>query len=422
MTETNETIASTRQTRCCIVGAGPAGAVLGLLLARAGVPVILLEAHHDFDRDFRGDTVHPSTLEILDQLGLAERLHQLPHGKIRQFQLHTAQTRVTLADFGHLRTRFPYILVLPQARLLELLTAEAQRYPSFQLILGANVQQLLREDGQVHGVAYRDPEGRWHQVRADLTVGADGRFSKVRHLAGIEAVKTAPPMDVLWFRLPRHPSDAADTASLYIGGGRFAVVFERAEEWQIGYVILKGSFAEVRAAGLQAVRDGLAELVPWLAERTEALQDWKQVAVLNVESSRVRQWYQPGLLLLGDAAHVMSPVGGVGINYAVQDAVEAANLLAERLRRGLVSEQDLAAVQERRERPVRFIQRVQQIMQDRLAAPGLVAGQPFQVPWFIRLLTRLPGLRKLPARVFGFGLERVRVRSPNRGTEAAAPS
>ncbi|HEY7422813.1 MAG TPA: FAD-dependent oxidoreductase [Gemmataceae bacterium] len=403
-------LASEQQTRCCVVGAGPAGAVLGLLLARGGVPVTLLEAHPDFDRDFRGDTVHPPTLELLAQLGLADRLHALPHSKVRVLQLRTKTRTFTLANLGRLRIPFPYVMILPQAKLLQLLTDEARRFPHFRLVMRANVQRLVEADGAVRGVCYRDPENNWHEVRADLTVAADGRFSKVRHLAGIEPVKSAPPMDVVWFRLPRKPADAAESAALYTGGGRFAVVLDRGEEWQVGYVILKGSFAAVKAAGVGALRQGLADLIPWLADRVEQLHGWEQVAVLNVESSRVERWHKPGLLLIGDAAHVMSPVAGVGINVAIQDAVAAANLLTGPLRRGTVTEADLAAVQKEREYAVKVVQRIQQVIQDRIAAPGLDVGHEFRPPWWLRLITSVPGLRNLPARLLAFGPNRVRLR------------
>ncbi|MFO0930723.1 MAG: FAD-dependent oxidoreductase [Gemmataceae bacterium] len=295
-------VVSTEVTRCCVVGAGPAGMILALLLARAGVPVTLLEAHPDFDRDFRGDTVHPSTLELLARLGLADRLHQLPHGKVRSMRLRNGATTVTMADLHRLRTPFPYVMTLPQVRLLELLADEARRFPTFRLVLRANVQRLVEVNGVVCGVRYRDGDDRWHEVRAELTVAADGRFSKLRHLAGIEPVKTAPPMDVVWFRLPKAAADPQESAELYVGGGRFAVVLDRGDQWQIGYVILKGSFAALRAEGIAGLRHGLAAVVPWLADRVDRLHDWKQTAVLNVESSRVPRWYRPGLLLIGDGA------------------------------------------------------------------------------------------------------------------------
>jgi 2-polyprenyl-6-methoxyphenol hydroxylase-like FAD-dependent oxidoreductase len=405
-------VASVHQTRCCIVGAGPAGAVLGLLLARAGVPVTLLESHPDFDRDFRGDTVHPPTLELLAQLGLSDRLHQLPHGKVRALRLRAKNRTYTLGDLGRLHVPFPYVMILAQAKLLELLTEQARRYPSFRLVMRANVQRLVEADGAVRGVRYRDADDHWHEVRADLTVAADGRFSRLRHLAGIEPVKTAPPMDVVWFRLPRQPADPAESAELYVGGGRFAVLLDRGDLWQIGYVILKGGFAAFRAAGIEALRQGLAELVPWLADRVGGLRDWQQTAVLNVESSRVKQWHRPGLLLIGDAAHVMSPVAGVGINVAIQDAVAAANVLTEPLRRGSVTEQDLAAVQEQREFAVRVIQRIQRVIQDRIAGPGLDPAHEFRPPWWLGPLTSIPGLRNLPARMLAFGPRRVRLREP----------
>src|SRR5262245_31016864 len=406
---TTETPASVTETRCCIVGAGPAGAVLGLLLARGGVAVMLLESHLDFDRDFRGDTVHPSTLELLDQLGLSERVHAMPHGKVRAFRLCTRRRVITLADMRRLPTPFPYVMMLPQVKLLELLTEEARKFPNFRLVMQANVQRLVEADGAVRGVQYRDHDNHWHEVRAALTVAADGRFSKIRHLAGIEPVKTAPPMDIVWLRLPKGPDDVTEGAEIYLGGGHFAVVLDRGREWQIGFAILKGTFAAVREAGVEALRQGLADVVPWLADRVDLLHDWKQVAVLNVESSRLKLWHKPGLLLIGDAAHVMSPVAGVGINVAIQDAVEAANLLTGPLRRGAVSDADLAAVQQRREPAVKTVQQIQRIIQDRLAAPGLNAGHECRRPWWLRLITAVPGLRNVPARLLAFGPRRVRL-------------
>ena len=401
-------IVETLETSCCIVGGGPAGAVLALILARQGIPVVLLEAHEDFERDFRGDTIHPSVLEILDELGLAERLHELRHSKIHTAAFMTPTGALTLADFGRLDTRFPYIMMLPQAHFLEFLTAEAKRYANFQLRMGARVEELIEEGGVVRGVRYETDAGL-HEVRAGLTVGADGRSSRVRHLAGMETVKTSPPMDVLWFRLPRR-EDEPEGVLARVGGGHIAVMLDRVDEWQIAYVILKGSYRQVREAGLDALRASLVSVAPELADRVAHLKEWKQVAMLSVESSRLKQWYRTGLLLIGDAAHVMSPVGGVGINYAIQDATVAANTLAEPLAGGRVELRHLREVQRKRMLPTRLIQAVQSFVQQRIIANALKTDQPLQVPRAARLLLRTPLLRDLPARIIAFGLRRIHVK------------
>jgi len=410
-----ERVADVSKCDCCVVGGGPAGVMLSLLLARQGVRTFLLESHKDFDRDFRGDTIHPSTLEVLDQLGLAKRLHELPHGKLRALKVHTPAGVTSLVDLHRLKTPFPYIMMLPQSRFLDFLATEARRYHDFQLVLGANVQRLVEEGQRVVGVRYRGDDSQWHEVRAPLVVGCDGRFSKLRSLAGLEAEKTSPPMDVVWLRLTKRPTDPVDEGEFYIHGGHLVVILNRDDHVQIGYVILKGGFPQMRAAGIETLQKSLAAAVPWLADRVGELHDWKLVSVLSVESSRLPRWYREGLLLIGDAAHVMTPVGGVGINYAIQDAVETSNLLGAKLKQGQVSLADLAAVQQARERPTRIIQAFQRFMQQQIVAHALDANKPFQFPLAMRLITSLPIVRDLPARMVAFGPRRVRIQ------EAALP-
>ncbi|MBA3357297.1 MAG: FAD-dependent oxidoreductase [Pyrinomonadaceae bacterium] len=398
------------KTACCVVGAGPGGAILSLLLARQGIPVILLEAHEDFDRDFRGDTIHPSVLHLMDELGLAERLLQLRHSKLHTATIATPDGPITVADFKRVDKKFPFIMMVSQAHFLEFITNEAKRYPSFHLLMGASVQELIEEDGTVRGVRYRAGDG-WHEVRATLTVGADGRSSRIRKLAGFVPIKTSPPMDILWFRIPRKPDDPEGLLG-YLGRGHGLVLFDRLTEWQAGFIIIKGSYSQIRTAGLEALRKEIAALMTMFPDRIEYLQDWKQVSVLSVESSRMRTWYKPGLLLIGDAAHVMSPVGGVGINYAIQDAVVAANVLTEPLKAGRVTTDALAEVQKQREFPTKVIQWIQAQGQKRVITAALRSKQPLRVPWFIRLLLRAPFIGDLPARVIAHGVKTVHITPP----------
>jgi 2-polyprenyl-6-methoxyphenol hydroxylase-like FAD-dependent oxidoreductase len=409
--EITEQVIDSEQTRCCIVGAGPGGMMLALLLARRGVPVTLLEAHKDFDREFRGDTVHPSVLEILDEIGLAEPLHKLRHVKIYGPTLRAANTSFNPIDLRRLKTKFPYIMLIPQPKFLQFMADQASKYPEFRLKMTANVESLIEENGSVRGVRYLGTDG-WHEVRATLTVGADGRFSKVRHLVGFEPIKTSPPMDILWFRLPHLPEDPQDDSGRVRGGfanGRMLAVFDRFDYWQVGYVFPKGTYQDVRAAGLEAMRNSIVAIEPHFAKHVASLTDWHQLSLLSVESSRCPRWYKPGLLLIGDAAHVMSPVGGVGINYAIQDATVAANVLAKPLKTGRLQLSDLAKVQSEREWPTRIIQAVQSAMQKRIIANVFRSPNASRIPSLVPLLFKIPVIRDIPAWLLAFGIHRAHV-------------
>lgn len=391
------------QTTCCVVGAGPAGAMLALLLARAGVAVTLLEEHGNFDRDFRGDTVHPSTMELLREIGLDQGLLALPHSELHSMTIQTADGPFTVADFRALKTPYPFITFMPQTRFLEYLIAEAARYPSFRLVMGARVEELVTQGGVVRGVRYRGRDG-WHELRAPLTVGCDGRFSRLRRLGDFDAITTSPPMDVLWFRLTRNEGDPHN-ALTRIGSGHLLILLDRGDQWQIAAIIPKGSIARLRTGGIEALRALVAGAAPELVDRVNELADWRQVSLFSVASDRLRRWYQPGLLLIGDAAHTMSPVGGVGINYAIQDAVVAANRLYRTLREGQgVPVRELASVQRSRELPTRFIQALQSAAQRQLVPLIFARTEQPRIPGWVRTALRLPGIRAIGPRIIGFGI------------------
>ena len=391
---------------CCIAGGGPAGMMLGLLLARQGVRVLVLEKHADFLRDFRGDTVHPSTLRLLDELGLAEEFLTLPHQRVTRLGVTTDDGTYTLADFGRLPGRFPFLAFVPQWDLLDFLVDEGRRSPDFGLRMDAEVVGVLRgADGRVSGVRYRTPDGSEHEVRARLTVAADGRNSTLRDQAGLRLREFGAPMDVLWFRLPKPPDDGRPSfgGAGRITRGRMLVRLDRGDYWQCAYLVPKGGYAALQAAGTAAFRADLARLLPEGAAVDE-VRSWDDVRVLSVRVDRLTRWHRPGLLFIGDAAHAMSPIGGVGINLAVQDAAAAARLLAGPLRDGEVAERSLARVRRRRLLPTVVTQLVQRQVQTRLLSRVLAGDQPVGTPRLVRLLDRHPVLQGVPARAVGFGL------------------
>jgi 2-polyprenyl-6-methoxyphenol hydroxylase-like FAD-dependent oxidoreductase len=387
--------------------------ILGLLLARRGVRVRVLERHADFERDFRGDTIHPSTLELLDRIGLADELCSMPHGKLRAMSLVTPERAWRLVQLDRLKTRFPYIMIAPQSRFLEFLHRHARRYPHFALTFHANVAALIEEQGRVSGVRYEDERGEVREARAALSVAADGRGSRIAKLAGLEPEARSAEMDVIWLRLPKRPGDRHDEGALYSGYGNFMVVFDRDPEWQAGYVIPKGGYKRLHEAGIAQLQQNVARLAPWLADRVAVLDDWKKTHMLSVRADCLRVWHKPGLLLIGDAAHAMSPVGGVGINYAIGDAVEAANVLSEKLReRRPIEDADLAEVQRRRAGIVREVQRFQAMIQRRVVGEALKQGH-FAPPAPIRLMLKVPYLRDIPARMVAFGPSPYRLERPD---------
>ncbi|MEE7489608.1 FAD-dependent oxidoreductase [Methylobacterium oryzae] len=399
-------------TRLCIVGGGPAGMMAGLLFARAGLDVIVLEKHADFLRDFRGDTIHPSTLDLMDELGFSERFRALPQRRVENFSGVVDGRSYRVADFSRLPTRNRFLSFMPQWDFLDFLAGEAARYPAFRLIRRTEAQDLLEAEGRVAGVRAAGPDGSV-EVRSDLVLCADGRHSRMRARAGFAPRAFGAPIDVLWFRLPRRDGDPEAAAGRF-GPGRILITLDRGDAWQCAYVVPKGGDAALRAKGLPAFRAAVAQIAPFLADRTEAIADWDDVKLLTVTVDRLERWHRPGLLCIGDAAHAMSPVGGVGINLAIQDAVATANLLAEPLRAGRLVEADLARVQARRMFPVRVTQALQRVIQSRVIATSLAADAPFRAPMALRLLDALPRLQVLPARMIGMGVRPEHVRMPAR--------
>jgi 2-polyprenyl-6-methoxyphenol hydroxylase-like FAD-dependent oxidoreductase len=390
------------RTTCCIAGGGPAGMMLGFLLARAGVAVTVLEKHADFLRDFRGDTIHPSTMEVMDELGLLEEFLELPHVREDDLVARFGDEDITVADFSHLPVRAPFIAFMPQWDFLDFLADHGRAYPSFRLLMRTKAAGLIEENGRVAGLKAEGPDGP-SEIAADLVVAADGRRSDVRAAAGFAVTELGAPMDVLWFRLSRHPHEPAQAFG-QVAAGRFFIRLNRGDYWQCAFIIPKGSLERLQAAGLDAFKAGLLALAPELADRTNELASWDDIKLLSVAVDRLERWWRPGLICIGDAAHAMSPIGGVGINLAIQDAVATANLLARPLRERRLIDGDLAAVQKRREWPAKVTQTVQIAIQNRVITPLLAADKPIAPPWPLRLLHRFPLLRRLPARMVGMGV------------------
>jgi 2-polyprenyl-6-methoxyphenol hydroxylase-like FAD-dependent oxidoreductase len=399
------------QTRCCIAGGGPAGMMLGYLLARAGVDVVVLEKHADFLRDFRGDTIHPSTLEVMHELGILEDFLKRPHQEVREIAGQIGDEMIPLADFTHVPTHCKFLAFMPQWDFLDFIKDQAARYRGFTLKMEAEVTDLIEAGNSIVGLSAKTPEGIL-EIHADLTVGSDGRKSVVRERAGLQVQELGAPIDVLWFRLTRQPTDPGQVLGRFVGG-KIMVMLNRDTYWQCGYVIPKGDFENIKRRGLEAFRADITSTAPFLSDRVRELPDWEPIKLLTVMVDRLRQWYRPGLLCIGDAAHAMSPVGGVGINLAIQDAVAAANILARPLSEGWISPSHLQKVQWRRELPTRLTQWAQVQVQNRVIGRVLGSNQTVAAPWLFRLFKKYPVLRRIPARLIGIGVRPEHVLTPD---------
>ncbi len=399
----NETI----ETTCCVVGGGPAGIMLGYLLARAGVAVTVLEKHNDFFRDFRGDTVHPSTLELMYELGILDDFLKVPHQKLTSVGGIYGDFAFRAADFRFLPTHCKFVALMPQWDFLDFLSGKAKHFPSFNLRMQYDAVDLIRDNGRIRGVVAQTPNGD-AEIRADLVVGCDGRHSRTREAAQLEVLEFGVPIDVLWFRISRTSNDPEQLLG-NLNYGKALVLINRDQYFQAGLIVPKGSFEELRNRGLEAFRDLIRGIAPYLGDRVEELRDWEQIKLLSVQINRLQQWYRPGLLCIGDAAHAMSPAGGVGINLAIQDAVATANLLADPLREGRITEWQLSRVQERREFPTRAMQFMQvnahKAFQNIFRNPG-----PAKAPWQLKVAVQIPGIQHMMARVVGLGFRPEHIR------------
>ena len=402
------------KVRCCIVGGGPAGMMLGYLLGRAGIDVVVLEKHADFFRDFRGDTVHPSTLQVMDELGLIDGFLKLPHQRLQTMDGLFGGTSVRVADLSRLHVKYPFIAFMPQWDFLNFLRESGKRFASLKVMMSTEAVDLIKRGDAIAGVRAKTPEGMI-DIEADLTVACDGRHSLVRERAGLEVEEFGAPMDVLWFRAGKAPNEN-ERVFARVDPGKMMVTFDRGDYWQCAYIIAKGQYDTVKARGLPALLDDVVRMAPILKTGIAEVKSWDDVKLLTVAINRLKRWTRPGLLCIGDAAHAMSPVGGVGVNLAVQDAVATANILAAKLMEGYRSEEELDEVRKRREFPVRMTQRMQVVMQNNIISMALKpGGEPLQVPLVMRLLTAVPWLQGITARFIGLGVRPEHVRSPAAG-------
>jgi 2-polyprenyl-6-methoxyphenol hydroxylase-like FAD-dependent oxidoreductase len=397
-------------TTCCIIGGGPAGIMLAYLLAQAGIQVTVLEKHKDFFRDFRGDTIHPSTLELLHELGLLEKFLTIPHSEVTGLAAIVGGQRFLMSDFSHLSTHCKYIALMPQWDFLNFLSAEAAHFPSFTLRMGWEATGLLRQDGAIVGVTANTPDGPV-EVPATLTVGCDGRHAISREAADLPLFDYGVPVDILWLRIARQPSDP-ENALGYVNYGRFIILINRNDYFQVGYLIPKDAFPQVQQNGLPAFQQSIERIVPFLAGRTSEIDSWDKVKLLTIQVNRLREWSSPGLLCIGDAAHAMSPVGGIGINIALQDAVATANLLTESLLSGTLTEHNLASVQHYRQSAVRNTQRMQ-VFAHRILHRLLRNTAPVKPPLALRILTKIPGFEHLVGHFIGLGLQPQHIETPS---------
>jgi 2-polyprenyl-6-methoxyphenol hydroxylase-like FAD-dependent oxidoreductase len=403
----------TIKVRCCIVGGGPAGMMLGYLLGRAGIDVVVLEKHADFFRDFRGDTVHPSTLQVMDELGLIDGFLKLPHQRLQKMDGMFGGTSVRIADLSRLKVKYPFIAFMPQWDFLNFLRESGKKFASLKVMMSTEATDLIQDGGRVAGVQATTPEGVL-DIEADLTIACDGRYSLVRERAGLAIEEIGAPMDVLWFRAGKRENETENVFAR-IDPGSMMVTFDRGDYWQCAYVIAKGRYAAVKARGLPALLDDVARMAPILQAGLSEVKSWDDVKLLTVAINRLPRWTRPGLLCIGDAAHAMSPIGGVGVNLAVQDAVATANLLAAKLVHGCPPEDKLDAVRRRREFPVRMTQRMQVVAQNNIVSAALKpGGAPLRVPLVVRLITAVPWLQGITARFVGLGVRPEHVQSPVR--------